>query len=147
MAKDRTEGRTDIEPAEWQHIATVRAIARPASHAAQYDWPVDSLVGGTVRVMTTARNDRHQRLSALLASCGDIELAAIVATGRPSRRVWAAVRQWCLRDRELPNMDGHFGNMRPTGERIYLSDVGLVTSPPFELWTAERGFAETPRHR
>ena len=37
-------------------------------------------------------------------------------------------------------MDGHFGNMRADGERIYLTDFGLVTSPRFELSAVERDF-------
>ncbi|MDQ0382948.1 serine/threonine protein phosphatase [Amycolatopsis thermophila] len=45
-----------------------------------------------------------------------------------------------LRDRELLHMDGHFGNMRTDGERIYLTDFGLATSPHFTLSDAERGF-------
>ncbi|MGW6421679.1 serine/threonine protein phosphatase [Nocardia sp. NPDC055053] len=47
-----------------------------------------------------------------------------------------------LADRELLHMDGHFGNLRSDGERIYLSDFGLATSPRFDLSTAERDFAE-----
>ncbi|MGW9195290.1 serine/threonine protein phosphatase [Micromonospora chersina] len=46
-----------------------------------------------------------------------------------------------LRDRELLHMDGHFGNMVSDGERIYLTDFGLATSPRFELSAAERDFA------
>ena len=46
-----------------------------------------------------------------------------------------------LADRELLHMDGHFENMRSDGERIYLSDFGLATSPRFELSPAERAFA------
>ncbi|TDV34900.1 serine/threonine protein phosphatase [Actinophytocola oryzae] len=45
-----------------------------------------------------------------------------------------------LRDRELLHMDGHLGNMRTDGDRIYLTDFGLVTSPRFELSPAERDF-------
>jgi hypothetical protein len=45
-----------------------------------------------------------------------------------------------LRDRELLHMDGHFGNMRTDGERIYLTDFGLATSPRFDLSVAERDF-------
>lgn len=46
-----------------------------------------------------------------------------------------------LRSRELLHMDGHFGNMRTDGERIYLTDFGLATSPRFDLSAAERDFA------
>lgn len=45
-----------------------------------------------------------------------------------------------LRRRELLHMDGHFGNMRTDGERIYLTDFGLATSPRFDLSAAERDF-------
>jgi hypothetical protein len=46
-----------------------------------------------------------------------------------------------LRSRELLHMDGHFGNIRTDGERIYLTDFGLATSPRFDLSAAERDFA------
>jgi hypothetical protein len=46
-----------------------------------------------------------------------------------------------LRSRELLHMDGHFGNMRSDGDRIYLVDFGLATSPRFDLSDAERVFA------
>lgn len=38
-----------------------------------------------------------------------------------------------LRDRELLHLDGHVANMRADGERIYLVDFGLATSPRFNL--------------
>jgi hypothetical protein len=46
-----------------------------------------------------------------------------------------------LRGRELLHMDAHFGNIRADGERIYLTDFGLATSPRFDLSAAERDFA------
>lgn len=45
-----------------------------------------------------------------------------------------------LRGRELLHMDGHFGNLRTDGHRIYLTDFGLATSPRFDLSPAERDF-------
>lgn len=45
-----------------------------------------------------------------------------------------------LRNHELLHMDGHFGNMRAAGDRIYLADFGLATSPRFDLSDAERAF-------
>ncbi|MFI7679904.1 serine/threonine protein phosphatase [Actinophytocola sp. NPDC049390] len=45
-----------------------------------------------------------------------------------------------LRDHELLHMDGHFDNFRTDGERLYLTDFGLVTSPRFELSTTEHAF-------
>ncbi|MEV8441131.1 serine/threonine protein phosphatase [Actinosynnema sp. NPDC051121] len=45
-----------------------------------------------------------------------------------------------LRDHELLHMDGHLGNVRTDGERLYLTDFGLVTSPRFDLSAAEREF-------
>ncbi len=47
-----------------------------------------------------------------------------------------------LRSQDLLHMDGHFGNMRADGERIYLTDFGLATSPRFDLSAAERDFAQ-----
>lgn len=47
-----------------------------------------------------------------------------------------------LREHELLHMDGHFGNIRSDGERIYLTDFGLATSPRFDLSSAERDFVE-----
>jgi hypothetical protein len=46
-----------------------------------------------------------------------------------------------LRDQRLLHMDAHFGNMRTDGERIFLSDFGLATSPRFDLSAPERDFA------
>ncbi|WP_243759106.1 serine/threonine protein phosphatase [Actinotalea soli] len=43
-----------------------------------------------------------------------------------------------LRGRELLHMDGHFGNLRADGDRIYLVDFGLAISPRFDLSEAER---------
>ncbi|WP_231954996.1 protein kinase family protein [Occultella aeris] len=45
-----------------------------------------------------------------------------------------------LRSREVLHMDGHFGNMRADDDQIYLVDLGLATSPRFELSDAERHF-------
>jgi len=47
-----------------------------------------------------------------------------------------------LRDRELLHLDGHFGNLRADGERIYLTDFGLATSPRFSLSAEELEFVE-----
>jgi len=47
-----------------------------------------------------------------------------------------------LRGRELLHMDGHFGNMRTDGDRIYLVDFGLATSPRFDLSATERDFTQ-----
>ncbi len=45
-----------------------------------------------------------------------------------------------LRGLELLHMDGHLGNLRTDGERIYLTDFGLVTSPRFDLSADEHDF-------
>jgi hypothetical protein len=47
-----------------------------------------------------------------------------------------------LRRHELLHMDGHFGNMRTDGDRLYLVDFGLATSPRFDVSTTERAFIE-----
>jgi hypothetical protein len=46
----------------------------------------------------------------------------------------------CLQSRAVLHMDGHFGNLRSDGDRIYLVDFGLATSPTFELSSDERDF-------
>ena len=45
-----------------------------------------------------------------------------------------------LRRHQLLHMDGHLGNLRADGDRIYLVDFGLATSPRFDLSDAERDF-------
>src|SRR5690606_34778495 len=45
-----------------------------------------------------------------------------------------------LHGRGLLHMDGHFGNMRTAGGRIYLTDFGLATSNGFDLSATERQF-------
>ncbi len=45
-----------------------------------------------------------------------------------------------LRSREVLHMDGHFANLRADGDRVYLVDFGLATSPKFELSKAERDY-------
>lgn len=45
-----------------------------------------------------------------------------------------------LRSVGLLHLDIHFGNIRTDGERVYLVDFGLATSPRFELDDDEREF-------
>lgn len=45
-----------------------------------------------------------------------------------------------LGSRELLHLDGHFGNLRADRDQVYLVDLGLATSPRFDLSAAERGF-------
>jgi hypothetical protein len=40
----------------------------------------------------------------------------------------------------LLHFDAHFGNVRTDGERLYLGDLGLATSPDFDLSPAEAEF-------
>ncbi|ACZ23187.1 hypothetical protein Sked_32920 [Sanguibacter keddieii DSM 10542] len=54
------------------------------------------------------------------------------------RQLFDAVR--FLRRREILHMDGHLGNVRSDGEQLYLVDLGLATSPRFDLSAAERDF-------
>ena len=42
----------------------------------------------------------------------------------------------------LLHMDAHVENLRTDGERIYLTDFGLATSPRFDLTTDERAFVD-----
>ncbi|MFF5225974.1 serine/threonine protein phosphatase [Dactylosporangium sp. NPDC000521] len=45
----------------------------------------------------------------------------------------------------LLHFDAHFGNILTDGDTLYLTDLGLATSPRFELSAQERAFLE--RHR
>ena len=47
-----------------------------------------------------------------------------------------------LRARELLHMDGHFANIRSDGDRIFLADFGLATSPHFDLGPDEHEFVQ-----
>lgn len=47
-----------------------------------------------------------------------------------------------LSDRELLHLDGHVGNMLADGERVYLADFGLATSPRFDLSDTEQEFVK-----
>ena len=47
-----------------------------------------------------------------------------------------------LERRELFHFDAHFANILTDGERLYLGDLGLATSPRFDLSPAEREFLE-----
>lgn len=51
-----------------------------------------------------------------------------------------------LRSRQLLHLDGHFGNMRADDERIYLVDLGLATSPRFDLSRSEHDFVARNLH-
>ncbi|MGN9908373.1 serine/threonine protein phosphatase [Phytohabitans sp. LJ34] len=46
----------------------------------------------------------------------------------------------------LLHFDAHFGNVRTDGERLYLGDLGLATSPRFALSAAEGEFVARHRH-
>ncbi|MFC7621229.1 hypothetical protein [Microlunatus sp. GCM10028923] len=48
-----------------------------------------------------------------------------------------------LRSRELLHLDGQLGNMRSCGNRLYVTDFGLATSPRFEVTEPERDFLAT----
>ncbi|AYF78822.1 serine/threonine protein phosphatase [Nocardia yunnanensis] len=45
-----------------------------------------------------------------------------------------------LNTRALLHMDAHFDNLRTDGNRLYLTDFGLATSPTFDLSPTERAF-------
>lgn len=45
-----------------------------------------------------------------------------------------------MNDAGLLHFDAHFGNIRTDGHRVYLADLGLATSPRFDLTPAESAF-------
>jgi len=70
-----------------------------------------------------------------LSECLNDPLASAEAV---ERQIFDAVA--FLRSREVLHMDGHFGNMRADHHQIYLVDLGLATSPRFDLSDDEREF-------
>jgi hypothetical protein len=50
-----------------------------------------------------------------------------------------------MNGQELMHFDGHFGNILTDGERLYIADLGLATSPRFDLSAAEIEFVERNR--
>jgi hypothetical protein len=62
-----------------------------------------------------------------------------VGRAEPIERQLAEIAAF-LHGRALLHMDAHFDNFRTDGERIYLTDFGLATSPRFDLSAAEREF-------
>ncbi|MER5649318.1 serine/threonine protein phosphatase [Streptosporangium sp. NPDC002524] len=79
-------------------------------------------------------------------------LAARLAAGRDAATAASAMVESCLlndlafmNDRELTHFDGHFGNILTDGERLYIADLGLATSPRFDLSEREAEFVERNR--
>lgn len=79
-------------------------------------------------------------------------LAARLTDGRDAATAASAMVESCLltdvafmNGQELMHFDGHFGNILTDGERLYIADLGLATSPRFDLSEREIGFLE--RHR
>ncbi|WP_436763457.1 serine/threonine protein phosphatase [Streptosporangium sp. V21-05] len=79
-------------------------------------------------------------------------LAARLADGREAATAAAAMVESCLltdvafmNGQGLTHFDGHFGNILTDGERLYIADLGLATSPRFDLSEGEIEFLE--RHR
>jgi hypothetical protein len=74
-------------------------------------------------------------------------LSAQVAAGQDAAvSACAMVESYLLTDVAFMNANGllhfdaHFGNIVTDGQRLYITDFGLVTSPRFDLSTEEAGF-------
>jgi hypothetical protein len=65
------------------------------------------------------------------------DTAAVAMVERDLLDVFAFLEQ-----RELFHFDAHFGNILTDGERLYIADLGLATSPRFDLSPPEREFLE-----
>jgi hypothetical protein len=79
-------------------------------------------------------------------------LAARLAAGQDAAMAAAAMVESCLltdvdfmNRQGLMHFDGHFGNILTDGERLYIADLGLATSPRFDLSAQEIGFLERNR--
>lgn len=77
-------------------------------------------------------------------------LTAQLANGDDAVESACAMVERCLRtdvsfmnSNGLLHFDAHFGNILTDGERLYFADLGLATSPRFDLSEAESRFVET----
>ncbi|MER5999710.1 serine/threonine protein phosphatase [Nonomuraea angiospora] len=77
----------------------------------------------------------------------DSWLATQLTAGQDAAIAASAMVESCLRTdvafmngQELMHFDGHFGNILTDGERLYIADLGLATSPRFDLSTQEIEF-------
>ncbi|SNS25420.1 hypothetical protein SAMN05216276_1006173 [Streptosporangium subroseum] len=82
----------------------------------------------------------------------DAWLAAQLAAGQDAAIAASAMVESFLltdvafmNDQELMHFDGHFGNILTDGERLYIADLGLATSPRFDLSKQEIEFLERNR--
>ncbi|MGI5488601.1 serine/threonine protein phosphatase [Microtetraspora malaysiensis] len=79
-------------------------------------------------------------------------LAAQRTAGQDAATAASAMVESCLltdvafmNGQELMHFDGHFGNILTDGERLYIADLGLATSPRFDLTKQEIEFLERNR--
>jgi hypothetical protein len=79
-------------------------------------------------------------------------LSAQVAAGQDAVASACAMVESCLltdvafmNANGLMHFDAHFGNIVTDGQRLYIADFGLVTSPRFDLSTEEAGFLHRNR--
>ncbi|WP_433356810.1 serine/threonine protein phosphatase [Microtetraspora malaysiensis] len=79
-------------------------------------------------------------------------LAAQRTAGQDAATAASAMVESCLltdvafmNGQELMHFDGHFGNILTDGERLYIADLGLATSPRFDLSKQEIEFLERNR--
>jgi hypothetical protein len=82
----------------------------------------------------------------------DTWLAAQLTAGQDAAIAACAMVESCLltdvafmNGQELMHFDGHFGNILTAGERLYIADLGLATSPRFDLSKQEIEFLERNR--
>lgn len=79
-------------------------------------------------------------------------LATRLAAGQDATPAAAAMIESCLlsdvafmNDQGLMHFDAHFGNLLTDGDRLYIADLGLATSPRFDLSAREAEFLEHNR--
>ncbi len=79
-------------------------------------------------------------------------LAAQLTAGQDAAIAASTMVESCLltdvafmNGQELMHFDGHFGNILTDGERLYIADLGLATSPRFDLSKQEIEFLERNR--
>ncbi|MFI9383625.1 hypothetical protein [Kutzneria sp. NPDC052558] len=125
----------DTPPRLWDEIRDVDRYVEYMHHGAGVRERVEALLAaeaGVVLFMEHFPHTLHGWLDDRIAA-GD--MAAVAMVERDLLGVFAFLEQ-----RELFHFDAHFGNILTDGERLYVGDLGLATTPRFDLSPPEREF-------
>lgn len=127
----------DTAPPVWDEMRDVDRYVEYLHDGAGVRERVEAVVAakaGVVLFMEHFPHTLHGWLDDRIAA-GD--MAAVAMVERDLLDVFAFLER-----RELFHFDAHFANILTDGERLYVGDLGLATSPRFDLSPQEREFLE-----